>query len=36
MRRQQFNDILLKAVKKSKSKLIIIGSQAFFCSYTVR
>ncbi len=32
MKRQQFNDILLKAVKESKSKLIIIGSQAFFAA----
>ena len=32
MRRQQFNDILLKAARESKSKLIIIGSQAFFAA----
>ena len=32
MKRQQFNDILLKAVKESKSRLIIIGSQAFFAA----
>ena len=32
MTRQQFNDILLKAAKESKSKLIIIGSQAFFAA----
>ena len=32
MKRQQFNDILLKIAKESKSKLIIIGSQAFFAA----
>jgi hypothetical protein len=32
MKRQQFDDILLKAAKESKSKLIIIGSQAFFAA----
>ena len=32
MKRKQFNDILLKAAKESKSKLIIIGSQAFFAA----
>jgi len=32
MKRLQFNDILLKAVRESKSKLIIIGSQAFFAA----
>ncbi len=32
MKRQQFNDILLKVAKESKSKLIIIGSQAFFAA----
>ena len=32
MKRHQFNNILINAVKASKSKLIIIGSQAFFAS----
>jgi hypothetical protein len=32
MKRRQFNDILLKVAKESKSKLVIIGSQAFFAA----
>ncbi len=32
MKRQQFNDILLKIAQESKSKIIIIGSQAFFAA----
>ena len=32
MTRQQFTDMLLKVAKESKSKLVIIGSQAFFAS----
>ncbi len=32
MKRHQFNKILINAVKASKSKLIIIGSQAFFAA----